>query len=245
MRLKKHKHKFKMVSHSRMNGEWRCKCNDVHTRDFTSEEQELIDSFSEKMFMNESFDSNVHRHYHPFVEDVCEESPVMDATVVDGKLEMIPPPEYDNMQRFHKYVDRFKKETGLKVFYSLVRKKYDDNYQEMKRVQNYTEEHPSIKVVGCDDDYHASSDLVLVPHESDYEWMGLSVQYIPQCTGEKSIRFFLYPSNLDKFIKTLKHYQKCQRKRRHKNKERDKLERKVWNMKYESKGDTRGEADNE
>lgn len=33
--------------------------------------------------------------------------------------------------------------------------------------------------------------------------MGISVYYIPQCTGEKPIQFFLYPGHLRRLITTL------------------------------------------
>lgn len=70
-------------------------------------------------------------------------------------------------------------------------------YALMKRIEKYVEEHPEILVVGVDDDYFASSDLVLIPHNDKKtgSYFGTSVVYVPQCTGEAPVRFFLYPGH--------------------------------------------------
>ena len=70
-------------------------------------------------------------------------------------------------------------------------------YALMKRIEKYVEQHPEILVVGVDDDYFAGSSLVLVPHNDKKtgEYFGTSVIYVPQCTGEDPIRFFLYPGH--------------------------------------------------
>jgi hypothetical protein len=56
---------------------------------------------------------------------------------------------------------------------------------------------------GVDDDYHTSSNLYLIPHEDDYQLWGVTCLYVPQCTGEKPIRFFLYPGHLKGLIEGL------------------------------------------
>jgi hypothetical protein len=53
-----------------------------------------------------------------------------------------------------------------------------------------------VQYVGCDDDAHASSALLLVDHENDKAYMGTSVIYLPQCRGTKAT-FFLYPNDRD------------------------------------------------
>ena len=57
---------------------------------------------------------------------------------------------------------------------------------------------------GVDDDHFCSADVYLITHEVPKEllkdtgefgvarWMGVSVLHIPQCTGEKPTKFFLY-----------------------------------------------------
>lgn len=55
-----------------------------------------------------------------------------------------------------------------------------------------TKQFKDVMMVGVDDDCHASSDLLLVPHENDEEYWGTTVWYVPQCTGEAPIAFFLY-----------------------------------------------------
>jgi hypothetical protein len=76
-------------------------------------------------------------------------------------------------------------------------------YPMMKAVGKWAKKHPSVVIVGCDDDYHAGSDLVLIPHEDKYQLWGVTVLYIPQCTGEKPIRFFLYPGHLQWLLEGL------------------------------------------
>lgn len=66
----------------------------------------------------------------------------------------------------------------------------------MEAVEEWACSHKGhVRVVGCDDDYHASSLLVLIEHKSKDQYMGTTVVFIPQCTGEKPIRFFLYPGH--------------------------------------------------
>ncbi len=52
MKLKRHKHKFKIIGHVNMTGEWHCKCGDVVTRSLTSIEQKMIDNLFEKPWLD-------------------------------------------------------------------------------------------------------------------------------------------------------------------------------------------------
>lgn len=67
----------------------------------------------------------------------------------------------------------------------------------------------AISFATVDDNHFCGSLLVFITHETKREhigdfksrrhapsWMGVTVEYIPQCTGEKPVRFFLYPSDL-------------------------------------------------
>lgn len=58
--------------------------------------------------------------------------------------------------------------------------------------------------MGCDDTYFASSNLVLIEHASKTEYMGTTVVFIPQCTGEDPVEFFLYPGHRECLVKFLK-----------------------------------------
>jgi len=76
-------------------------------------------------------------------------------------------------------------------------------YEFMEWMQCFSKRNPAVLRVGVDDDCHAGSDVYLIPHESRYELWGVTVLYIPQCTGEKPIRFFLYPNHLRAMMKAL------------------------------------------
>jgi hypothetical protein len=78
----------------------------------------------------------------------------------------------------------------------------------MKWMEKYAKRHPEIIACRVDDDNHCGSDLYLIPHYCDdgnlgADWMGVTVLYIPQCTGERPIRFFLYPQHHDGLLEAL------------------------------------------
>ena len=71
-------------------------------------------------------------------------------------------------------------------------------YDLMQHAQRWADDHPQdVRYVGVDDNYHSNAALVLVEHRDltpGREFcVGTSVLYIPQCTGEAPIVFFLYP----------------------------------------------------
>ena len=77
-------------------------------------------------------------------------------------------------------------------------------YDVMEAIEKYAKKNaPEIKIVNCDDDVHAGSILVLIPHPT----MGISVMFIPQCTGIQN-RFFLYGGHYKSLIKTLQEMEK-------------------------------------
>lgn len=65
-----------------------------------------------------------------------------------------------------------------------------------------------IHIVGCDDSYHSSSELILFEHKSNEQYIGVTVLFVPQCSGESPIEFFLYPNASKNLIKTLQAIQK-------------------------------------
>lgn len=77
------------------------------------------------------------------------------------------------------------------------------------RLTTLIERYPNhVQHVGCDDSYHSSSDLILVEHATQAaadrpKYMGTTVLYIPQCSGEKPIHFFLYPGHKMALMKAL------------------------------------------
>jgi len=64
-------------------------------------------------------------------------------------------------------------------------------YEVMKDIERYTKRYcTEIKIVYCDDSYHAGSYILLIPHPK----MGITVMFIPQCTGTQN-EFFLYDNH--------------------------------------------------
>lgn len=92
----------------------------------------------------------------------------------------------------------------------------------MEAAEKFAKTHKDVKLVWCDDNVHASSLLVFVPHGDPQAklkldkstcgepYWGTSVTYIPQCTGEKPITFFLYPGHLRGLLEALTVLQKRQ-----------------------------------
>ena len=87
-------------------------------------------------------------------------------------------------------------------------------FDAIQRLEKWVAKHPTALVQHCDDEYFTNSLLCLVPHETDTEFMGASVAYFPQCTGEPSTVFFLYPPDIDGLIKALQQMQKRAKKAR-------------------------------
>lgn len=74
----------------------------------------------------------------------------------------------------------------------------------MARVNRWAKKYPDdVVIVGCDDAYYASSDLVLIEHKTETDYHGITVVYMPQCTGESPIAFFLYPGHRDGLLSAL------------------------------------------
>ena len=70
-------------------------------------------------------------------------------------------------------------------------------YELMMEFAKIIKKNPDIMVCGCNDGWHAGSDIVLIPHQTkvagkiDYYW-GTTVIIIPQCSGENPTEIFLY-----------------------------------------------------
>ena len=100
---------------------------------------------------------------------------------------------------------RLKQCDKLHTVYHTVYKRLDgldgfDAIEEAEKIANKYKGH--VQYVGCDDDVHASSALLLVDHESNDKYMGTSVIYLPQCEGTRAT-FFLYPGDRDELMTAL------------------------------------------
>lgn len=79
-------------------------------------------------------------------------------------------------------------------------------YPLMVAVERWAKRFPKdVTVCTVDDAVHAGSSLVLIQHRiSPRKVWGVTVVYIPQCTGESPISFFLYPCHYKALAPALK-----------------------------------------
>ena len=103
---------------------------------------------------------------------------------------------------FHKFQRRFSDNSLTGYRWS--------GYELMRRVDKYIDKNPEILSVGVDDSYHSGSSVYLIPHESEKEYWGTTALYVPQCSGEAPIEFFMYPGHLDGMLAALKALKKRQ-----------------------------------
>jgi len=125
---------------------------------------------------------------------------------------------------WHQFLDHMKKKfytlvPGIKKDLTQSKRKYKETdfskvkgYEAMCHVARFANKHPEVKIVGVDDNWHASSDLVLIPHESADEYWGTSVVYLSQCSPDTNC-FFLYPEHLDMLIEELLKIQQKQKEK--------------------------------
>lgn len=122
---------------------------------------------------------------------------------------------------YHKFLNKFMT-TKRGKFYTMkiknkkgqiVKKRFQSykdefkfiGYKLMIEAEKFAKLYPDyVQVVRCDDDWHAGSSLIIIQHKNKKDYMGTTIQYIPQCTGEQPIRFFLYDSHRTSLIKALK-----------------------------------------
>lgn len=72
-------------------------------------------------------------------------------------------------------------------------------YEVMETVEKWIKRNaPEIKICWCDDDHHASSMLLLIPHPD----LGITVMFIPQLTSVQN-QFFLYGNHYQKLMEEL------------------------------------------
>lgn len=118
----------------------------------------------------------------------CEEKRRCDEELFYPKL------KNDVHRVYHQFAKKFKKDD--KFLFT--------GYDLMERAEKWAKKFPGdVRIVGCDDSVHASSSLVLIEHRANTDYMGTTVVYVPQCTGESPIEFFLYPSHRSSLLKAL------------------------------------------
>lgn len=107
-----------------------------------------------------------------------------------------PPREKDVHAVWHDFVRRFRPGDD--------RKWKDVGYSLMEKVRRWASKYPDdVRLSHVDDEFFSNSMFILVEHQAEAQYMGTSVVYIPQCTGENPIVFFLYPGDRKQLISEL------------------------------------------
>lgn len=98
------------------------------------------------------------------------------------------------------------------LYHLLLAKYFDESTNKWKKkgwefiqiMEKWAKKYPKdIFNAGVDDNYHAGSDIFFIRHGTKRSHMGYTALYIPQCTGEDPIAFFLYPGDHENLIKVL------------------------------------------
>lgn len=80
-------------------------------------------------------------------------------------------------------------------------------YQAMCRVARYAKDKDDIFVTRCDDSWHMGSDIVLISHECEDDFMGTTMILVPQNKRDIN-QVFLYPEHVKGLIKVLQELDK-------------------------------------
>jgi hypothetical protein len=77
-------------------------------------------------------------------------------------------------------------------------------FKMMEHVEKWAEKWPDdVQITSVDDDHYCGSMVVFIEHKAPDAYHGTTLVYIPQCTGEDPIRFFLYPGHHQGIVKAL------------------------------------------
>lgn len=97
------------------------------------------------------------------------------------------------------YLDKKNKKYKYRSFDDIELARRLIGYEVMSRVESYCKRYcPEIKILRCDDAYHAGSIILLIPHPK----MGITFMFIPQCTSIQN-QLFLYENHCNILIKAL------------------------------------------
>jgi len=85
----------------------------------------------------------------------------------------------------------------------------------IEKLEKFIAKRPQIRMARVDDSSFSNSELVFIPHTYDApklgcSYMGTTVVFVAQCTGDPPVEFFLYPSHLRNLIETLQAIEKEQ-----------------------------------
>ncbi len=106
---------------------------------------------------------------------------------------MISNKEIDEMHKtWYKFCEKFGEGSLGDSFPNLC------GGDKMDEVEEWAKDFPEVKITRCDDNHHAGSLLVIIPHPKH----GITILFIPQLTSEKHY-FFLYPSQQEALVQAL------------------------------------------
>lgn len=107
---------------------------------------------------------------------------------------------------YHQFRDRFMEKDGrtFKCF----------GYDLMVKVRRWVKKHPSIQIVSTDCRAFMGAMLVLIPHESKYQYFGTTAIFIDQDSSRAPTEFFLYPYHTADLVKALHKIQTWEKKKR-------------------------------
>jgi hypothetical protein len=79
-----------------------------------------------------------------------------------------------------------------------------------ERVETWAKKYPKdVRICLCDDAQHSSSCLVLIEHRTKTHYMGTTVVFLPQCSGDPPAEFFLYPNRAEQLLEALQAIRKA------------------------------------
>jgi len=177
---RKHSHRFKIIDYNLKEVDERCSCGDNRTRPTTTKEKKKFKKEHTQMLKSIG---EMHKLHHDF-DKVFKKS-------VRYPLKK---------KLWHKNAK------GKLIKNHIIREWRWTGYAMMKRVRSWVNQNPTAQISSCDDDVYAGSMLVLIPHHNKASWHGITVIYIPQCTGEKPTRFFLYPHHQFQLMDKMNHF---------------------------------------
>ncbi len=77
-----------------------------------------------------------------------------------------------------------------------------EGYKLICLIEKWSRKHPTVRQCTVDCNSHAGATLFFIPHETEDEYWGTSVIYVPQF--DPPAQFFLYPGHLDGLLEVLK-----------------------------------------
>lgn len=181
-----HHHKFVVAWYQGDTVAFRCSCKEERSRKMTKEElHHLKDDGTTLTSIRVPRKFDVHYVWHKFVKAFKKEIDI----------------------QWNEYTSKDKNGKDKKVRFRTSNLVYKwSGFELAKRIEKWAKRWPNdIKIVGCDDAYHAGSDLVLIEHKAPVNYMGTTVLYIPQCTSEQPIEFFLYPYHRKELVRALQY----------------------------------------